>query len=507
MRPTAFLACLALACTLLAGCRSTRAGPEGTGEDRDRPQATSRDFAPGELLVRFRAGTTDARREVLLSAVGGVVLEAYTLVPDLYHVQVSLDPEDAVRRLERAPEVLYAHPNYRLRGTAQKVPTDADFPLQWGLWVDTTPQVPLPIEGSDDGLPNWFQPNPLADIEAPHAWSVHTGSGGFVVAVIDSGLVVAAGEFVGNLAQDASGHVGWDFLANKPVTNDGSGHGTRIASIIGARANDGLGDSVVGVNWSCKLLPLRFIGKSPSTDGVLVDTGTTANAIKAIQYATNLGVKVSNNSYGAQKIADATGLRDAIDQAGQAGMLFVASAGNMGVDLNVEPFYPAAFDLDNILAVTSIDYDDKLPSDVGYGLGVVDIAAPGVEIYARGKYGYGFDDGTSYATAFVSGAAALFWDLHPKLDHQAVKSRILSSARVNQGLKGKIEGGRVLHLANLLQNVLVVDVDALRRPPYDFDDTFRGGLELHLTPEQDPRLWQVDPDAPVVAPPLDPGPR
>lgn len=501
------LLCTTLACLLLpAGCRSARTARDAeTERDLETP---SDDFVAGELLVRFRAGTPDDRREALLEQVSGVVLEAYTLVPDLYHVRVELDPRDAVERLERAPEVLYAHPNYRLRGTAQKVPTDANFPLQWGLWVDTTPHVPALIEGSDDGLPNWFRPSPVADIEAPHGWSVHTGSGGFVVAVIDTGLVVSAQDFVGNLAKDAQGNVGWDFLKNAPVTGDTNGHGTRVASIIGARANDGLTDSVVGINWACKVLPLRFIGKSQSADGeVLVSTGTTANAIKAVQYATSLGVKVSNNSYGARKIADATGLRDAIAQAGQAGMLFVASAGNFGADLNVDPFYPAAFDLDNILAVTSIDYDDKLPGDAGYGLGVVDIAAPGVEIYARGKYGYGFDDGTSYATAFVSGAAALFWDLHPQLGYLEVKNRILSRARINKSLKGKIQGGRVLHLANLLQNVLVVDLDDLRGSPYAFDDTARSSLEVHLTPEQDPTLWQVDPDAAVVSPPPEPGPR
>jgi serine protease len=146
--------------------------------------------------------------------------------------------------LERNPEVLYAEPNWIYHTSA--TPNDPRFPDLWGL----------------------NQPSD-ADIDAPEAWDLQTGSGNVIVAVVDSGVAydhpdIAPNRWLnddppGGGDSDGNGFVddtnGWDFVDNDNTPIDENGHGTHVAGTIGAQGNNGIGTT--GVNWDVSLMAVR----------------------------------------------------------------------------------------------------------------------------------------------------------------------------------------------------------------------------------------------------------
>ncbi|MFM6276998.1 MAG: S8 family serine peptidase, partial [Dolichospermum sp.] len=139
------------------------------------------------------------------------------------------------------------------------------------------------------------------------------------------------------------------------------GHGTHVSGTIAGKGNNGVG--VTGVAWNAKIMPLKFLNDQGS--------GSTSNAILAINYATAKGVKLTNNSWGGGGFSQA--LYDAINAAGQAGALFIAAAGNSGQNADINPMYPAAYNLPNIISVASTTRTDALSSFSNYGLNSVDL--------------------------------------------------------------------------------------------------------------------------------------
>jgi subtilisin family serine protease len=307
------------------------------------------------------------------------------------------------------------------------------------------------------------------DIGALEAWEVTTGSASIVVAVIDTGisadhpdlipnLWTNEGEIAGNgKDDDGNGYRddvhGFDFWGEDGDVTDENSHGSHLAGIIGASGNDGFG--VAGVNWNVRILPLKF------TDAW--GNGSSALAIEAIDYAIRNGARVINASW-TLKLDGAVGgsweasnlLRQAIDKAGEAGVLFVTASGNQfktyeGLDIDSQPVYPASFDTDNMLTVAALDAEGGLAAYSNYGPVTVDIAAPGTGIYSTGADGdYVVMSGTSIATAFVSGAAALILSVRPELDWFQVKTILEESVEGEASLNGRISTQGALNLANAL---------------------------------------------------------
>lgn len=328
---------------------------------------------------------------------------------------------------------------------------------------------PLPLIGSDLGAvlrPAAISSDPgtssqwaLDAISATQAWDVTTGSRSVVVAVIDSGIdlthpdLVAniwtnPGEIAGNdIDDDGNGFVddihGWNFVANDANVQDGYGHGTHIAGIIGASGNNGVG--VTGINWNVSIMPLRF----QDNQGV----GYTGDAIKAIQYATmmrrdyGVNVVVINASWGGGTGFSAT-LETAIRDTGMAGIAFVAAAGNSGVDNDAVPRYPSGYDLPNVIAVAACDSTGTIPGFSNYGASSVDLVAPGTSIYSTLPGGrYGWLSGTSQAAPQVSGAVALLAAAKPGVAVAVVRSAILGSVDRLPSLTGKVASGGRLDVA------------------------------------------------------------
>ena len=316
------------------------------------------------------------------------------------------------------------------------VPNDPSFPNMWGL--DNT--------GQSGGTPD-------ADIDAPEAWDVSTGAG-VVVGVIDTGvdynhpdlinqMWINTGEIAGNaIDDDGNGFVddvyGYDFANEDGDPWDDDGHGTHVAGTIAAQGNNNTG--VVGVAYNAEIMALKFLDANGS--------GSTFDAIRAVEYATLMGADLTNNSWGGGGFSQ--GLYDAIELAGQAGQLFIAAAGNGGADQigdnnDLTPHYPSNYDLDNIISVAATDRNDNLTSFSNYGATSVDLAAPGASILnTLPGNSYGYFNGTSMATPHVAGVAALIMASEPNLTYDQVKARILDSVDPIAGLNGiTVTGGRL----------------------------------------------------------------
>jgi subtilisin family serine protease len=214
----------------------------------------------------------------------------------------------------------------------------------------------------------------------------------------------------------------------------------------------GNGKGVAGVCWTVKLMNAKFLGSRG---------GTTANAIKAVDYFTDLKTRhelnlvATNNSWGGGGYSQS--LYDAIERAKTQGILFIAAAGNGGSDglgdnNETTPHYPSSYENENIIAVASITSTGAKSSFSNYGFTTVDIGAPGSGIYStlpkssKGKIvsGYGSYSGTSMATPHVTGAAALYAATHPGAVAATIKNAILSSAVPTASLSGKcVTGGRL----------------------------------------------------------------
>ncbi|MCA1589718.1 MAG: S8 family serine peptidase, partial [Acidobacteria bacterium] len=237
---------------------------------------------------------------------------------------------------------------------------------------------------------------------------------------------------------------GFDADANAPDPMDDNGHGTHCAGIVGAEGNNEKG--VAGINWNVKIMPLKFLGRG--------GFGSTKNAIEAINYAIDrkqkgVNVRVISASWGSTQYSRA--LEDAIRAAGEQGILFVAAAGNSSTDNDRRAHYPSNYKLPNVISVAALDRTDSLASFSNYGAKSVHIAAPGREILSTWLNDeYREASGTSMATPYVSGVAALVLASEPKLTVDQLRGRLLKSVDALDSLSGKIVAGGRLNASKAL---------------------------------------------------------
>lgn len=322
--------------------------------------------------------------------------------------------------------------------SAVLLPNDQHFGLEWGL----------------------HQSNDV-DMDVPEAWEITSGSSSVVVAVVDSGVDFNhpdltqnmwrnPGEIAGNgIDDDANGYVddvhGINAITRSGNPMDDHGHGTHVAGTISARTNNGIG--VAGVTWNSKIMGIKFLGANGS--------GSLYDAVVALDYVTLMrqrgtNVVLSNNSWGGSGSTWGP-LRDAILRHQNAGMLFVAAAGNNGTNNDSSPFYPSNTDLESVISVAAIDQNGNKASFSNYGVTSVDVAAPGVNIastYPNNAYQY--MSGTSMAAPNVSGVLALAASYSVNSTWQQLKAKLMSSSVPRSSLSGVCVTGAVVNAYNML---------------------------------------------------------
>ena len=358
----------------------------------------------------------------------------------LYVVEISSEKDlmNILEKLNNDPRVEYAEPDYVVSMDA--FPNDPDLSLLYGFHNT----------GQTGGIIN-------ADINAPEAWDIQKGSEKVIIAVIDTGvdynhpdlaknMWINLGEIPGDgLDNDGNGYVddvyGYDFYNNDGDPMDDHNHGSHCAGTIGGVGNNGKG--VVGVNWNVSIMSVKFLSKYGS--------GSTTGAIASIGYAMDNGADIMSNSWGSTYYS--LSLKNAIIAADDAGILFVAAAGNSGSNNDVNPHYPSSYDVSNVVAVAATDHNDNKAYFSCYGPNSVDLGAPGVSIYSTFKNGgYGYYSGTSMATPHVAGVAGLIKAQYPDFGSDEIKARLMSGVDVIPSMDGiTVSGGR-LNAWNSLDN-------------------------------------------------------
>jgi PKD repeat protein len=455
----------------------------------------SRSFVPGELLVGFRAGAGPAEisgvyrlhgleeRQNLDAGPSRRTLRrvAFPLAPG---EELAEQTERTISRLMRHPLVRFAEPNYILH--TSQLPNDPRF-------------------GELYGLHNIGQTNGTvdADVDGPEAWDRSTGSSTVIVFVIDTGVDYGHEDLAANLwtnpleasgqpnvDDDANGYVD-DLHGINTITGSGNpmddmGHGTHVAGTIGAEGNNGVG--VVGAIWDVKIGACKFLGSTGS--------GTTNDAIECFQYVNRLkasgqNIVVTNNSWGGGGFSQA--LQDAmaaVDQPTIQPILHACAAGNEDTDNDILPNFPSSFDLPNIIVVAATDNQDQYAWFSNYGSASVDLAAPGVAILSTvpavgdpccsDPTGYKLLSGTSMATPFVSGVAALVWSANPGIAAVAVKSRLLGGADYIGALGSNASKPTLTHGRLNASNTLEVGEDIVPPDALTLAVTARGLSSMTL---------------------------
>ncbi len=387
-----------LALLLILSGSAGLASAQDNGPQLPGQELPAHEFAPGEVLVQFEQGFASAQAEGLMQQLGASFVET------IYgsDIQVWRVPEGqekaAAERLNGEAGVAFAEPNY-----VASILVDPDDPNLWKQWGHTK-------------------------INSLSAWDISTGATNLVIAVIDTGIDETHPDLASKIVP------GYDFYDDDSTPHDTNGHGTHVAGIAAAITNNTIG--VAGMNWGARIMPIRVLG----TNG----NGYNADILAGINWAYQHGADVLNLSLGGTTYDPLMQL--AVTAAHDAGALVVAAMGNNRTNGN-PIMYPAAYS--NVFAVAATAPDDTY-SYFSQSGAHCDIAAPGGEmmslgdpdgiystmptytVYFNTEYGYlkNYDylHGTSQATPYVSGLAALIWSVAPTLSPDDVQGIIEDTA-------------------------------------------------------------------------------
>lgn len=357
----------------------------------------------------------------------------------------SINIETAIKKLKDTDLFDYVEPDFIVSGSGFKseeknkfdislkpfattIPNDQFFFRQWGLHNN----------GSFTLSPSLVD----ADVDMIEAWDITTGSTNIKMAVIDSGIRMNHPEFTGRfflntsettngLDDDSNGYAddinGWDFVNNDNNPTDDHGHGTNVTGIAMANANNNIG--YAGVDWNCKLLPLKVLDANNS--------GFNSNMIASIYYAINRNVDLISMSIGSAGFS--TAYQNAVNQAYFQNIPIIACMMNFN---NNTSYYPAAFD--NAIAIGSTNSNDNrtVPffwsstSGSNYG-NHIDVVAPGNYIYGlshTSNTSYEtYWGGTSQATPLVAGIVSLMLSLNPNLTVDQIRNILRNTAEDQKG--------------------------------------------------------------------------
>ncbi len=398
------------------------------------------DAVKSEIIIKFKSPqlnklptTTSAIRISLIQKYNARSIKRWNTGAELWQLKTD-SLNEVINELRKNPAVEYAEPNYIVKAASIQ-PNDPFFNNQWGLYNQATGY----------------------DINATNGWIKTEGDTTVLIGEFDTGIDYNHPDLSENIWRnwnetpndsidnDGNGYIddfhGWNFISNNNDPMDDNGHGTHVAGIIGAKGNNGIG--VAGVAWNCKLVPLKVLDNNGQ--------GPMSALINAIEYCEKMNIKIINMSLGSVDSSSAE--YDALNEAQNYGILIIAAAGNYSENTDYSKFYPADFELPNIISVASINSSGNLSSFSDYGMQSVDIAAPGENIYSSlPNDSYGYMSGTSMAAPFVTGEAALIKSEYKDYTNIDIKNQILNNVRLLSSLNSEVSTGGIIDLGKALSN-------------------------------------------------------
>ncbi len=420
----------------------------------------------GEFIVKLKNGVTKSELGSLKSLGVEVQSDLNVEFGSFYKVKSFADKantEEILAALNADPAVEYAEPNYIYEivkpikeqtlsdilapvnfEAAYATPNDPKFGQLWGL------------RNTGNNEPSGGAGVAGADIDALKAWDITTGDRSVKIAVIDTGIDYNHPDLADNMwtntaeangrpgvDDDGNGFIddihGYDFANNDGDPMDGNAHGTHCAGTIGAVHNNGVG--VAGVMDNVSFVAVKFLTDSGS--------GSLEGAIKSIDYATKMNVDLMSNSWGGGGRSEA--LKEAIERANAAGIVFTAAAGNSGSNNDSSPHYPSNYEVENVISVAATTAQNGMASFSCFGRNTVHIGAPGHRILSSTPNGkYEVFSGTSMATPHVSGAIGLLIANEGRMNPKAVRERVIATSEPTAALRGKTINGGSLNAYNLL---------------------------------------------------------
>jgi subtilisin family serine protease len=267
-----------------------------------------------------------------------------------------------------------------------------------------------------------------------------------VISGADAIAPTASGGWSSGSTQDGSPYpddlIGWNFVSGSNAPLDDNGHGTHVSGIIGAVGNNGTG--IAGVNWTTQIMPVKALDSTGA--------GTDVAAAEAIDYAVDQRARVINASWGMSG-PDST-IAAAIQYADSTGVIIVAAAGNSGSNDTTNMYSPASYSAQypNVISVAATGTNGALASWSNYGVGTVQLAAPGVNIFSTLFGSYGYMSGTSMAAPFVTGTVALVETAHPRWSMSQVIDAIVDHTTADSALTGKVTTGGLLNAGAAVAN-------------------------------------------------------
>lgn len=332
---------------------------------------------------------------------------------EVIQVPPDISVKEYMREIASDPTVEYVEPNYIRRIAMLDPIEDAKFSndiLDNQNLLQKNDSTKRPENMFND--PNIKQQYGLISVNAAKAWGVSTGSEKVIVAVIDTGVDLEHPDLKGNLVK------GFTTVKGIFSPNDDNGHGTHVSGIVAALSNNSTGIS--GLAPKCKIMPIKVLsGKGEGNDSDIAE-----GIIWSVDHGANI-INLSLGGGGSGKT-----LENAMTYAYKNNVLVIAAMGNNGSNVKT---YPAAYK--NVIAVAATDSKNKVAPFSNYGEWV-SVSAPGLKIYSTfptykvelSRYNidttYGTLSGTSMATPYVAGLAALIYSKNPSMNRSDVRKKI-----------------------------------------------------------------------------------